>query len=354
MVGLAIKYVSMGCDVEVVTLLEPKSFVEKLISCGVKVRSLNMRRGVPDLRAVYSLKKKIEEFKPDVVHAHMVHAIILARVVRMIGVNMPVMISSAHNTVDGGTFLKLLYKITDRFTDLTTNVSSEAAKAFVKQGLVPADKIKVMYNGVSFEKINDIDSDSYNEIRCKYKLSDRFTWLTVGRVDDDQKNIPLLLNAFASSIFNESKLLIVGSGILHDSYISLSEKLGLQDRVHFLGLRSDVGDIMNAVDGFVLASKWEGFPLVLLEAAVAKLPIVCTDVGGNREIVSDCSIGFVVESENERDLIGAMGKVQRMSIEDRHSMGKAAKKIVKDKYDLDAIALLWLELYEDILENNVG
>lgn len=346
--NLAIEFVKMGFEVKVVSLLSPKFFVEKLECNGVSVVTLEMRRGSPDIRAVGKLKRIIYQFKPDIVHAHMVHAIILARFVRMCRAKIPVLISTAHNTVDGGFVLKILYRITDRFSEITTNVSRESARNFVTEKLVPSSKMRVVYNGIKISEYLTATSNNQEELRFSLGLAPHFVWLTVGRMDDDQKNIPLLLRTFSSSVFIDSKLLIVGAGVLLDHYKKLSEDLGLGQRVIFLGLRSDIADLMSVTDGFVLASKWEGFPLVLLEAAAAKLPVVCTNVGGNSEIVFDGKTGFLVESENEQELISVMQYVQDIPGERRDAIGLSAYEYVNDNFTLDVISKQWVSIYEEL------
>lgn len=93
---------------QVVSMLPPQAFVEELKNADIPLVTLNMRRGVADPRAVFRLLKILREWKPDIVHSHMVHANLLARVVRIF-CKMPVLISTAHSIDEGGRWREIAY-----------------------------------------------------------------------------------------------------------------------------------------------------------------------------------------------------------------------------------------------------
>ncbi len=108
LVNLATKLKCRGWDVRVVSMLPPQAFVEELKNADIPLVTLNMRRGVADPRAVFRLLKILREWKPDIVHSHMVHANLLARVVRIF-CKMPVLISTAHSIDEGGRWREIAY-----------------------------------------------------------------------------------------------------------------------------------------------------------------------------------------------------------------------------------------------------
>lgn len=89
-----------GCEVRLVTMIPPVAYLDELRDLGVEVRSLNMKKGVPDPRAIFRLARIIREMRPDVVHSHLVHANLLARAARLF-VRIPFLICSAHNINEG-------------------------------------------------------------------------------------------------------------------------------------------------------------------------------------------------------------------------------------------------------------
>ena len=95
-VQLALALRESGQEVSVVCLVNPETHVQMLKDAGVAVHSLGMERGLPDLRAILRLRRLIREFKPDVVHSHMFHSNMLARVTR-IATRMPNLVCTIHN-----------------------------------------------------------------------------------------------------------------------------------------------------------------------------------------------------------------------------------------------------------------
>ena len=140
LVNLAISLKKRGWKVRVVSMLPPQAFTEELKEAGIPLSTLNMRRGVADPRAVFRLVKILREWKPDIVHGHMVHANLLARVVRIF-CKIPVLISTAHNIDEGGRWREVAYRLTDPLVDLTTNVSRAAVERYIRVGAAPKNKI---------------------------------------------------------------------------------------------------------------------------------------------------------------------------------------------------------------------
>src|SRR5690606_34581600 len=101
-------------------------------------------------------------------------------------------------------------------------------------------------------------------------------------------------------------------------------------------------------DAFVLPSAWEGLPIVLLEAAASSLPIVCTDVGGNRQLVSDNVTGYVVPPSQPLALRQAMVTLMDMPREERERFGRRGRRLVEQTFSLDAIVDRWQHVYAEL------
>jgi glycosyltransferase involved in cell wall biosynthesis len=117
----------------------------------------------------------------------------------------------------------------------------------------------------------------------------------------------------------------VGRGALKPELERRIGALGLQERVHLLGLRSDIPKTLNAADVFVLSSNYEGNPLAVLEAMAAGKPMICTAVGGVPELVEDGKCGLLVSPRDARALSKAM-RYMLESPEARKSMGEASAR----------------------------
>jgi glycosyltransferase involved in cell wall biosynthesis len=347
-VRLAIRLKLRGWEVAVASLMPPKAYVEDLEAAGIPVFSLGIRRKLPDPRPVLRLVQIIRKWRPDIVHSHMVHANLLARIVRFLA-PIPVLICSARSIDEGSRFREILYRLTDSLCDLTTQVSHAGLERYVRVGAVPRHKIRYIPNGVDTERFKPNLED-----RLKFRKElgvEGFVWLAVGRFDPP-KDYPSMLQAFARVVHKHSNtiLLIAGDGPLRKTMENLARELGIEKRTKFLGIRRDIPQLMNAADAYVMSSSWEGMPNVLLEASATGLPIVATDVGGNREIVLDGVTGFLVPPRNPEALARAMLRIMDLSDEERKEMGKRARKHIEVKFNLDRVVDLWEILYYELLE----
>lgn len=352
---LAIRMQRRGWQVQVISLLPPEAYAEELAEAGVCIFNLGMRRGIPDPRSLFKLARLIRRFKPHVVHSHMIHANLLARISRLLA-PMPALICTAHNTLEiGRTFRSekathWAYRFTDCLCDLTTQIAREGYERFRKGKAASPQKLLYLPNGVDTTRYAP-RPEVRAKLRKEFGLSEgSFVWLTVGRLEP-VKDHATLLEAFAEITKKDKKatLFIVGTGSLEASLKDIARQLSLEESVHFLGLRADIPDLLNIADGFVLSSIWEGMPMVLLEAHASGLPIVATDVGGNRDVVKDGITGFLVPPKDPEALASAMYRLMVLPKDLRHKMGLAGRTLVEKEYSLERIVDLWEETYLSLL-----
>ncbi len=345
MLALAKTLKARGWDIKVITMMKPEgqTIVPMLEELEIPWASLDVVKGSRNpLAPVFRLREILRQWKPIILHSHMIHANILARVVRMVN-PVPVVICTAHNTIEGGRVREMIYRLTDPLCEHTTNVSQVAVDRYIQVGVAPKNKISLLRNGIDVSRFASrpgIRADT----RQSLKLGNTFTYLAVGRLDD-QKDFSTMLRAFALSKDKQSKLLIVGEGPHLEMLQDFTQELKLESRVQFLGVRSDVPDLMQAADAYLMSSVMEGLPMVLLEAAASGLPIITTDVGGNREIVLEGENGFLVPHSNPEALAKAIQTLTKTNLKEREIMGKRGRKYVKETYDLNTIVDAWEQLY---------
>src|SRR5208337_3817686 len=116
----------------------------------------------------------------------------------------------------------------------------------------------------------------------------------------------------------------------------------------WLGLRRDLPALLDAADGFVLASAWEGMPLVVGEAMAMEKPVVATDVGGVRELMGEA--GMLVPPKNPDALAAAMLVLMRSSFEARQNLGRKARVRIEDYFNIETRAQQWELLYRTLFE----
>ena len=337
-------------QVHVVSMIPPRAFVEELEAGSVEVSSLRMHRGIPDPRGIYKLAKLIREWRPQIVHSHMVHANLLTRLTRLVS-PMPVLICTAHSTIEGDRWREIAYRLTDWLCDLTTHVSRAGAERAIRIGSVPKNKIHVIPNGVDTKRFRS-NPAARDRLRRGLGLQGQFAWLAVGRFET-VKDYPTMIEAFACARKrkNDIVLLLVGQGALEDTCRKLAVDLGLENSIRFLGLRDDVAELMNAADAFVMSSLWEGLSMALLEAAASGLPIVATDVGGNNEIVSQDLGGYLTPVADHEALCAAMLELMLVQPETRQALQGRVQALIKTNYDIEEITRKWGNLYSNMAQS---
>lgn len=319
-------------------IISPRSKKARIVALNMTKHPLEI------LRAYYRTCKIIIDFKPDVVHSHMIHANIFSRLVRLKS-PMPKLICTAHSSNEGGLARMLAYRLTDTLCDLNTNVSQDAVNAFITKKAVHQERTIAMHNGININRFS-FNSESRNTLRRELNLTeDTPLILSVGRLTN-AKDYPNLLSAFSDlrSTGIPVHLAIIGSGEEYTSLTAMVIKLGLMHQVHFLGLRRNVHEWMCAADIFVLSSAWEGFGLVVAEAMACQRIVVATDCGGVKEVVGNC--GILVPPKNHFALANGIKKVLQMSSDEIEQLGVAARKRIVAHFSLNAQAERWLSLYQ--------
>lgn len=341
-VALADEYARRGHEVLLVGLTNEAQVLPSRVE--VVVKHLGMQRTLPGfLLAYFRLRRLIAGFRPDVVHSHMVHANIFARLIRLT-VNIPRLICSAHSTNEGGAMRMLAYRCTDRLADLTTNVSEEAVAAFIEKKAAPPGHIVAMANGIDTDTFH-FDATARAEARATLGIGDDVpVILAVGRLSLP-KDYSNLLHAFAQVVTQvpESRLFIAGPGPLRNDLQALVQQLRLVGKATLLGYQPDVSRLYSAADVYALSSAWEGMPLVILEAMACERVVVATDCGGVKSVLGDT--GLLVPPQDAAALAAALLKALHRSSADRQAMGQAARQRVLGHYSLAATADRWLQLY---------
>ncbi len=309
----------------------------ELANMMVNVHYLGMelsKARIKDLLATYRLLKQLS---PLIVHSHMVHANILARVLKpLVGYKL---ISTAHNVIECQGKLELLYRFTKGLSNVNTQVSYEGLKVYVESNLFSATDI-VIYNGVEREFFSCTGIKKCREVGSVLRI------LCVAKFRK-QKNLLGLLDACLQMKERGIKfsLDIAGNGEL---FQDISDKLvstGLADSVNLLGLRSDVRELMQSADVVVLSSDYEGLPMVLIEAAAVGCLVVSTDVGGVKEIVINEETGFLIDQGDMPALAVALEKISQLTPARYIQMSDSAIEHARSNFDLVSIVKKWDELY---------
>jgi glycosyltransferase involved in cell wall biosynthesis len=351
LVELAERLCRRGWRVHIASMLAPTAFLERLAAAGVTVHTLGMRRGIGDPRAVVRLARLVRSLRPDVVHSHMVHANLLARVTRCVA-PMSTLICTAHSIDEGGRLREIAYGLTDRLASITTNICAAGVERYIAVGASTTGRIRHVPNGIDFTRFAP-DPAARAVTRAALGIDeDTFVWMCTGRMEPVKQHLTLVDAAARLPHASRWQLLHAGSGPLAHEVQARIDSRQLAHRVSLLGLRRDIPALLAAADGFVLSSRVEGLSLALLEAAAVGLPIVTTDVGGCREIVRDGETGWLVHSGDAectaRGLSDAMTHLMTLPATLRHTMGEAARTHALATYDIERVVDQWEALYAEM------
>ncbi len=260
-----------------------------------------------------------------------------------------------HYTVLGGLYDQVIGKQVLKSADRIISVSNWAIGDVSKYG-IPKSKFTYIPNGVEGSEYfvcTDPLKARQKAIRNKFNLTKGPLLLFVGRVIK-QKGLEYLIKAMPEilTIMPEVQLVVVGKGDKLTELKTLVNKLKLNDNVKFPGFVDDASlrKLLSSADIFVLPSLWEVLPVAILEAMASGKPIVCTDAGGNRELV-DHTNGIVVPKRNITALAGAVISV--LSNEQRmKQMGKTSRKKALEQFNWQTIAYNTIQVYKNEIELN--
>jgi len=192
---------------------------------------------------------------------------------------------------------------------------------------------------------NCVDLDQFNKIR--HKRNNKIIFLFIGRIEID-KGLMYLIHAIRK-LKNTNKnfeVRLVGIGLNQDYFKKLVTRLNLTEYIKFLGKKSrnEIIDCFYESDVFILPSLHEGFPLTLLEAWAAELPVIITNVGGISKICTNKENALVVPPKNSEAITEAMLElIKNKNL--REKLGKNGKKLVEEKYSLGKVVKKILSVY---------
>lgn len=284
-----------------------RHLVAELGSHGVRIHRLSAR-GQLDPRWPLALRRLLMSRRYDVVHAHSPLLAVAARlVVRTVRRSArPMLITTEHNSWSS-------HALVTRFMNAATWTLDDAhlvVSEDVRDSLWPRSRkirAEVLIHGTALAAIQGAASE---RAAARRGLGVADNEILIGTVANfrSQKGYPDLLTAARMVVDSHEgvRFVAVGQGPQEHDVRALHAGLGLGDRFQLLGYRADVPRILAACDVFVMASRYEGLPVALMEALAAGLPVVATDVAGVREVVRNGAEGALVPSGQPELLANAL------------------------------------------------
>lgn len=281
--------------------LEPKlgPFGEQLKEQGVKITNLNWQGGF-DLSLISAIKSYIHTNGVDVLHCHQYTPWVYG-VLGALGTKAKVIFTEHGRFYPDRSHWKrrFINPLLLLRTSAVTAISKATKQALVDFEFIPERRIDVIYNGIAPLEVDPIEVDT---LRSNLGFNDEDIILgTVARLDPI-KNQTMMLEAFADVLKEKPncRLLIVGDGEMRQQLEVLTDFLGIRERVIFTGYQAKPAPYLALMDVFLLSSFSEGTSMTLLEAMSLGIPSVVTDVGGNKEVISDPMLGEVSQSMSKQ------------------------------------------------------
>lgn len=318
-----------------------------LEDAGIQVRYLGKRPGF-DYRMYHRLPPILNELRPDIVHSHL-HVFRYALPFLLFRRKVSVL-HTVHNLaereIEPG--LRWLQRYALKHGVVPVAVAEEVAESLAR--LYGIQRCRVVPNG--------IPTDHYARPqipRKEWRAREGFAetdvlFVCVARFAP-QKNHALLLNSFARGPASDpnAHLVLIGEGNLQKNLEMQAKNLGIERQTHFLGLRTDIPEVLGAMDVFVLSSDYEGNPLSVMEAMAAGLPIVSTAAGGVPNLFENGKEGLLVQTGDVQELSSKMTFLSRNQ-ELRQFLGTAAAQRARKNFDVSAMVRAYEGLYERLYE----
>ena len=311
-------------DCSVLSIEKKGRIGEEIEKAGFKVTYLNANARLYNIPLIFRIAKILKKEKPDILHTSLFYANFFGRVASLF-IKPKVIITEERSMYTEKRFYHILIdKLLSGITDKIIACSKSVIDFTVKQENISREKFSLIYNAVDAERFNV--SLEKSELRKKYGFSNEdFILGTVGSLIP-KKGHRVLLEA-ASLLSKEVpnlKVLLVGDGKERKNLSQLASKLGISDKVLFLGARKDIPELMKIMDVFTLPSFQEGFPRTLVEAMYMGLPVIASNISGIQEVISDGKNGFIVPPGDPK-MIAEKALVFRKNRDLCYNMGTNAK-----------------------------
>ncbi|MES2124540.1 MAG: glycosyltransferase [Gemmatimonadota bacterium] len=310
---------------------------------GIPVDVLDHPVGDGSLATLASMTKYLRHHRPAILHTHNPTPHQYGALAAL-AAGVPAVVHTKHGRNQLLSAKGLwLERLAGRLTNTVVPVSEDAADVALTVERVPANRIQVIRNGIA------VGPDP-----AEPAAAARWRAVHVARLNA-VKDQATLLQAVRLVLDQEPRfeLDVVGDGEERRALEQLASELGIAARVHFHGFQDDVRRYLVGAGQFVLSSVSEGIALTLLEAMACGLPVVATDVGGNREVVVQGETGLLVPPQDPKAMADAMLSLMADPARAR-ALGIAGRERVVRDFSVDATVKAYEALYLRLLRNRLG
>lgn len=312
----------------VLGLFEKGEMYHRAKLLGIPTKLFN-QRGQKDLSILIKLVNYIRKENFTFVHTHGPRATFFMSLIKRY-IPQPLITTIHSNPCDDflgkglkGKLCYLLYRLSFKSVDHFVVVSTAFANIMKSRFNIPEQDISVILNGINF----DINYEPYSRDKLNFSEND-FLIIMPARLEPVKQH-GLAIEAFAKVLkkYDHAKLILVGEGTYRKQIEEMIEKKKLSNNIYLLGHRNDLQKILPIMDLLLLTSKSESFPLVLLEAARAKVPIVTTNVGDVEKLIPTKEFGWIVEQAKCERI--AQSIIEAIELKEKQKTETIALKLYK-------------------------
>ena len=299
------------------------------------------------LQMLFRMRKIVEEFRPDVVHAYFFWSILYGRILKLTGKVKALVENREDQGFNWGRHEYFCLRVTKHLPDRIVCVSEAVKRVVVERERVEPSRVVVVNNGIEIH-----DGAAGNREVTRRELGFGADHMVIGMVANYNrpiKGVANFLDAIPSIVeaMPSARFLFVGGGEEGNTLRDKARSLGIEQYVVFAGFQKEIRPYYEIMDLSVLTSFSEGLSMTLLESMAHGIPIVATRVGGNPELVQDGLNGYLVPVLDTRALVDRIVELLR-DRELREKMGREGRSIAEGRFRVSAAAHRHLEIYERI------
>jgi len=349
---------------EVVAVCSPGPYLERVEAAGIRVVTVPMVRAITpgaDLRALAALVRVFRRERPEIVHTHTPKAGLLGQwAARLAGVPARVhtihgLYFPGHMTPRSRPFYVALERATMAFAHLVLSQNPEDIPVAIREGICRADRIRLLGNGIDLARFRPdaVSEAAVNTLRGELGLRPEHRVVgIVGRVNREKGYAEFFQAAsLVAERVPDVRFVVVGPVEAEKSNRldprELARENGVEDRLHYLGLRSDMPLVYRLMDLLVLPSHREGWPRAPMEAAAMGVPAVVTDIRGCRQVVVHGDTGLIVPPRDAGSLADAIVELLE-DLPRARRMGQAARAHAATTFDEGGPVRRTLEAYREL------
>ncbi|MBN3554003.1 glycosyltransferase family 4 protein [Fictibacillus nanhaiensis] len=324
---------------------------ERLDVLNIKRHHFDIERNpftLKNIKAYKQLKGLMKSENFDAVHCHSPMGGVLARLAaESIGISPVIYTAHGFHFYKGAPIINwLLYypieKVLSRYTDVLITINKEDYKS--AQRFKAKNVIYIPGIGIESNRYSNIFVDKKNKLKELGITSDAYVILSVGELNEN-KNHEVIIKALSNIRYKNFIYLICGQGDRADYLMNLANSLGISNKVKLLGFRNDVIDLYKVADIFAFPSYREGLSVSLMEAMSAGLPVVCSSVRGNTDLIQDGQGGFLNKPTDIEGFGNSLDKLIN-NTEMRILMGEKNLQEI-EKYDSNVVKEKMKMVYEN-------